>query len=105
MKPKFVIASVIIVLALAFLAFSGFQDNKVYYQTVSEFRASQDAAFGRHLRIEGDVVKGSIVREARQTQFVISHTDGKTKQTHTLPVKYVGADPLPDTFREYAQAV
>src|SRR4051794_14294520 len=102
---KFVIGSVVIVLALAFLAYTGFQDNKAYYQTVSEFRASADAAYGRHLRVEGDVVAGSIKREAQQTQFVISHTDEKTKQTQTLPVKYVGVDPLPDTFRDYAQTV
>ncbi len=96
---KFVAGAVIIVGALAFLAYTGFQDNKAYYQTVSEFRASQNAAFGRKLRVEGDVVAGSIVREAKQTQFVISQGG------HTLPVKYVGADPLPDTFRDYAQAV
>lgn len=102
---KFVVGSVVIVVALAFLAFTGFQDNKAYYQTVSEFRAAEASAFGRRLRVEGDVVAGSIVREARQTQFVITHTDAKTKQTHTLPVKYIGSDPLPDTFRDYAQAV
>jgi cytochrome c-type biogenesis protein CcmE len=104
-KAKFAVASAVIVLALALLAFTGFQDNKAYYQTVAEFRASGDAAYGRHLRVEGDVVAGSIVREASQTHFVISHTDLKTRETQTLPVKYVGADPLPDTFRDYAQAV
>jgi len=102
---KFVLGSVIIVLALAFLAFTGFQDNKSYYQNVSELYASKNIAFGRSLRVEGDVVPGSIKREAKQTEFVISHTDKKTNETQTLPVKYVGSDPLPDTFRDYAQAV
>jgi cytochrome c-type biogenesis protein CcmE len=102
---KFVIGSVIIVLALAFLGFTGFQDTASYYQTVSELKASGEAAYGRKLRVEGDVVAGSIVPAPKQTQFMISHTDATTNVTHTLPVTYVGTDPLPDTFRDYAQAV
>ena len=102
---KFVFGSVIIVLALSVLAFTGFQDNKAYYQNVSELFASGDAAYGRRLRVEGDVVAGSIVRQARETAFVISHTDSHTGELHSLPVKYIGSDPLPDTFRDYAQAV
>ena len=102
---KFVVGAVIIVLALAFLAFTGFQDNKAYYQNVSELYASKNTAYGRNLRVEGDVVAGSIKREAKETNFVIGHTDPKTNETKTLSVKYVGSDPLPDTFRDYAQAV
>jgi cytochrome c-type biogenesis protein CcmE len=102
---KFVVGSVIIVVSLAFLAYTGFRDNKAYYQNVSELYASKDIAYDRHLRIEGDVVVGTIVRQPKETTFVISHTDPATKVVQTLPVKYVGTDPLPDTFRDYAQAV
>src|SRR5579864_4908237 len=103
---KFVVGSVIIVIALAFLAFTGFQDNKSYYQTVSELYASKDLAYGRNLRIEGDVVAGSIHKTTpKQTTFTIQSADPKTKEVKTLDVKYVGTDPLPDTFRDYAQAV
>ena len=102
---QIVAGSVVIVLALALLAFTGFQDNKAYYQNVSQLYASGETAFGRRLRVEGDVVAGTIQREARETRFVISHTDDKTKVVQTLAVKYVGSDPLPDTFRDYAQAV
>ena len=102
---KFVIGSVIIITALAFLAFTGFQDNKSYYQNVSELYASKDVAYGRRLRVEGDVVAGSIEKLPRETKFIISHTDEASKVTKTLPVRYVGTDPLPDTFRDYAQAV
>ena len=102
---KFVVGSVIIIVALAFLAFSSFQDNKSYYQTVSELYASGQTAYGRRLRVEGDVVAGSIERGAKETRFVIGHTDDKTKVAQTLTVRYVGTDPLPDTFRDYAQTV
>src|SRR4249919_552256 len=96
---KFVLGSVAIVLTLSYLGFSGFQASMSYYQTVPELYASGDAAYGRRLRIEGDVVAGSIVREGTAVNFVI----GPEKQN--LKVKYVGTDPLPDTFRDYAQAV
>jgi len=102
---KFVVGSVIIIVALAFLAFTGFQDNKSYYQNVSELYASKDVAYGRRLRVEGDVVAGSIEKLPRETKFVISHTDEVSKVTQTLRVRYVGTDALPDTFRDYAQAV
>ena len=103
---KFVIGSVVIVAVLAFLAVTGFQDNKSYYQTVTELYASKDLAYGRSLRVEGDVIGGSIDKtKAKETNFVIQGTDPKTKETKTLSVKYVGKDPLPDTFRDYAQAV
>jgi len=102
---KFVVGSVVIVVSLAFLAYTGFRDNKAYYQNVSELYASKDVAYDRHLRVEGDVVVGTIVRQAKETTFVISHTDPATKVVQTLPVKYIGTDPLPDTFRDYAQAV
>ena len=102
---KFVIGSVIIVVALAVLAFTSFQDNKSYYQTVTELYASKDLAYGRKLRVEGDVVAGSIERGAKETRFVIGHSEDKTKVAQTLTVRYVGSDPLPDTFRDYAQTV
>src|SRR5262249_50403762 len=103
---KFVVGSVIIVAALAFLGITGFQDNKSYYQTVTELYASKDLAYGRSLRVEGDVAPGSIDKtKPKQTTFVITSTDPKTKEIQKLPVKYVGSDPLPDTFRDYAQAV
>jgi len=103
---KFVVGSVIIVVALGFLAYTGFRDNKAHYQNVSELYASKEVAYDRHLRVEGDVVAGSIDKtKPKETVFVISHTDPATKQVQTLPVKYIGTDPLPDTFRDYAQAV
>ena len=100
-QVKFLLGSVAIVLALGYLGYSGFNESMAYYQTVPELYASKQKAFERRLKVSGDVVKGSIVREGTTVKFVIA--DNKTKQT--LPVHYVGTDPLPDTFREYATAV
>lgn len=96
---KFVVGSVVIVLTLAFLGYSGFQESKAYYQTVSELYASKEVAYDRRLKVAGDVVPGSIVREGKAIKFVIS------QETETLPVVYVGTDAPPDTFVDRAQAV
>src|SRR5690348_13953532 len=96
---KFVLGSVLIVLALSYLGYSGFKESMSYYQTVSEMYASGDAAYGRHLRVQGDVLPGTIVRDGKIVNFVIGH------ENKTLKVSYVGTEPIPDTFRDYAQAV
>jgi cytochrome c-type biogenesis protein CcmE len=105
---KFVAGSVAIVLILTYLGYSGFEASKSYYETVSELYASKDAAYNRQLKVAGDVVPGSI-HDGRSDgsgyKFVISQVDDKTKETQTLRVNYVGTDPLPDTFRDRAQAV
>jgi cytochrome c-type biogenesis protein CcmE len=104
MKPKqlkFLITSVIIVLALGYLGYSGFMTNMSYYQTVAEMYASKEKAYQRSLQVSGEVVPDSIVREGTTVKFVIQ--DNKTSEK--LPVHYVGTDPLPDTFRDYATAV
>jgi hypothetical protein len=36
---KFVVGSVVIILTLAYLAYSGYQDSKSYFQTVPELYA------------------------------------------------------------------
>lgn len=96
---KFLGGSAVIVLTLVWLGFSGFEESKAYYQTVSELYAMQDDVYGKRLKVAGDVVPGSIKREGKTVKFVISQ-DNKT-----LAVSYVGTDPLPDTFRDRAQAV
>ncbi len=96
---KFVVGALVIVLTLTYLGFSGFQESMAYYQTVSELYASKDTYYGKRLKVAGDVVPGSIQREGKVVKFVISQGSDQ------LPVQYVGTDPLPDTFRDYAQAV
>lgn len=96
---KFLVGSLVIVLTLAYLGYSGFQESKAYYQTVSELYASKDSAYGRRLKVAGDVVPGSIMRQGKAINFVISQED------QTLPVHYIGTDAPPDTFVDRAQAV
>jgi cytochrome c-type biogenesis protein CcmE len=96
---KFVVGSVVIILTLAFLGYSGYQESKAYYLTVTELYEKKDTSYEKRLKVAGDVVPGSIVRDGKTIKFVIS------QESSTLPVVYVGTDAPPDTFVDRAQAV
>ncbi len=96
---KFGALIVVIVGTLAWLAAGGISESKTYYKTVAELRQMGDAAQGKRLRVAGDVEPGSITREGKQVRFVLR------QQADILQCVYVGTDPLPDTFRDSAQAL
>ncbi len=110
---KFLLGSIAIVAALAYFGYQGFNESMSYFQTVPELYASGDKAFDRtSLKVQGEVLKGSIHRDGASTVFVIGPKDFKAPQdfqpgpqTETLMVRYVGSDALPDTFRDYASAI
>jgi cytochrome c-type biogenesis protein CcmE len=59
---KIILASLIIVATVAYLAVTGVQDTKSYYVTISELQGMGHKAFTRHLRVAGNVAPGSIHR-------------------------------------------
>ncbi len=97
-KLKFGLITVIIVGTLAWLGVSGISETATYYVTVDELRAMDDA-IEKRLRVGGDVEPNSIVRNSDKVEFTITQGDQK------LLVVYTGRDPLPDTFRDRAQAL
>ncbi len=98
-RMKFVIGGAVVVAALAWLGFVGFQESKAYYIPVDEFSAMQGDLHGKTLKVAGDVVEGSINRTNQPMEFVISHK-GKN-----LKVRYIGKDVVPDTFKDGSKAV
>ena len=110
---KFLIGSIAILIALAYFGYQGFNESMSYFQTVPELYASGDQAFDRKsIKVQGEVVKGSIRREGGATVFTIGPKDFQPPEnfvpgpaTHTLQVRYVGSDAIPDTFRDYASAI
>jgi cytochrome c-type biogenesis protein CcmE len=96
---KFAIGSVVIILALSYLAYSGYQESKTYYHTVPELYAMKEQAYDLRLQVSGDVVPGSIKRDGKIVHFVIG------AEPQTLKVRYVGKDPLPDTLIDRATAM
>ena len=68
---KFAIGSVVIILTLSYLAYSGFQESKTYYHTVPELYSMKDSAYDVRLQVSGDVVPGSIQRDGKVVNFVM----------------------------------
>lgn len=100
---KFLIGPVVIVLVLAWIATSALTSTMAYFQTVSELYALEAAGQldGKRLKVMGEVVPGTIVRSEDALNFTIVDVD-----THqTLDIRYVGNSPVPDTLRDYAEAV
>ncbi len=98
-KTKFILGGLVIIAALAWLGFVGFQESKAYYITLDEYRSMSKELQGRNLKIAGDVVAGSIDRTQPQMEFLI----GSPKET--LRVRYVGKEVIPDTFQEGAKVL
>jgi cytochrome c-type biogenesis protein CcmE len=97
---KFAALIVVVVGTLVWIATAGMNENKTYYKTISEMAAMKDEAYGKRLRVGGDVEPGSIQRVGNAVQFTLV----QDANTH-LKVAYNGSDPLPDTFKDGAQAL
>ena len=96
---KFGVLIVAILGALAWLAVGGINDTKTYYKTITELNQMGEQAKEQRLRVGGDIAANSIVREGRTVRFTLAQED------HRLNVVYSGIDPLPDTFKDGAQAL
>lgn len=98
-QTKFAVGIGVIVVSMAFLAWLGYGESKTYYHTIAELETLNGSAKTQRMRIGGTVAPGSIHRLAGRTDFVL---EGEGK---TLPVSYIGTDPLPDTFVDKSQAL
>lgn len=96
---KFGILIAAILGTLGWLAAGGVEEAKSYYKTIPEVHAMGEAAMNKRLRVAGDVAPGSIQRVGKEVHFTIYQDD------QTLNVVYSGNEPLPDTFRDGAQAL
>lgn len=96
---KIIVATVLILGTVAYLAFTGVRDNKSYYVTISELQGMGNKAYTRHLRVAGNVAPGSIHRTGTNAAFNL------LEQGRTLHVVYNGTEPPPDTFKDESQAL
>ncbi len=99
-KLKFVVGTAVILCAVLALAITGMQESKAYYRTVPELKAMGQRVEGRRVRVAGNVVVGSIEHHGEGVVTFVIDYEGET-----LPVKYIGRGPLPDTLVDRAQAV
>ena len=96
---KIVVATVIILVTVGYLALTGVRDNKSYYVTIGELQGMGDKVYVRHLRVAGNVAPGSIRRVGTYVDFSLLEQDRK------LQVSYKGIEPPPDTFKDDSQAL
>jgi cytochrome c-type biogenesis protein CcmE len=96
---KFGAVTVIILLSLGYLAYTGVQDSKSYYVTIKELQRMGDGAYSKRLRVAGNVVPGSIKRSGTRVDFMLKENE------LTLNVSYTGTEAPPDTFKDDSQAL
>ncbi len=98
-RAKFGVGAAIIVVTLSWLGWIGARESKTYYHTIVELSSLKPSQLRQRMRVAGDVQPGSIARLPGRVDFVL-RAEGRS-----LPVSYVGRDPLPDTFVDGAQAL
>jgi cytochrome c-type biogenesis protein CcmE len=96
---KFAVLIAVVIGTLVWLASAGINETKTYYKTIAELGQMGGNAYGKRLRVGGDVENGSIQRVGNVVQFTL------TQENKKLRVAYAGSEPLPDTFRDGAQAL
>src|ERR1700758_3192591 len=96
---KIIVATVLILGTVSYLAYTGVRDNKSYYVTISELQGMGNKAYVRHLRVAGNVAPGSIHRAGTNATFDL------LEQGYRITVNYQGTEPPPDTFKDDAQAL
>jgi cytochrome c-type biogenesis protein CcmE len=106
---KFAALIAVVLGTLIWLATTGMSTTKTYYKTIAELGQMGDNAYGQHIRVAGDIESGTIQHAGQETRFVlIQDKDANNKPLGTklkLKVAYTGSEPLPDTFRDGAQAL
>jgi len=97
---KFLLAAVVFAGAVGYLLSAGFSSESVYYLEVSEVLEDPVKYNKKGMRVSGDVVDGTIVKDFKKQylEFDISDEDGKS-----MRVVYNGI--IPDTFKEDIQVI
>ncbi len=97
-KLKFIVAIVVIALAVSYLVYGGVKDTMVYYLTVKELKSRVPSIYGEKIRVSGKVVPGSIKHGADGAlEFSIADGGGD------IAVAYSGI--VPDIFKDNVEAV
>jgi cytochrome c-type biogenesis protein CcmE len=96
---KFAALMAVVVGTLIWLGTAGSTESETYYKTVKELNSMSGKSKTSKIRVGGDVAGGSITRKADIVEFTLQ------QENATLRVSYDGKDPLPDTFKDGAQAL
>lgn len=81
-----------VLLTAVLLVMTALRDEIVFFYTPSDIISEGKATVGERIRLGGLVKEGSIIREGREIEFIVTDTDQE------ISVAYTGI--LPDLFRE-----
>ncbi|SVA35045.1 uncharacterized protein METZ01_LOCUS87899 [marine metagenome] len=98
-RRQVAIAVTVILVAVIYVFITGLSDTMVYYYNVSEVSERRAELAGDALRVHGQVVPGSIEKDATGLIHKFLIEEGGL----TVPVVY--RDIVPDTFEDRADAV
>ncbi len=98
MKIKIWIPVLIILGGISWLAFSNLSKANYFYN-VDELPPLGDRVYSHGLKVKGRIVPGSIEDKGKPVVFTIAENDKE------LVVHYIGEEPLPDMFKDRAEAV
>ena len=92
-KKRFLVSGIILLVAIGYLGYTGFVGGATYYYTVSELMEQGSSIYGENVRVNGQVVPGSVGQEAQGTTLRFTIADGE----ENLPIIYQGV--VPDSFK------
>jgi len=95
---KFIIAGVILCVALGALIYVAFSGSISYYETISELKEQDETVYGKQVKVHGYVVEGSMVFDDEKIawNFVMFNKD---QPEDTLSIVY-DKRLLPDSLKE-----
>lgn len=99
-KTKFIIGSALIVAAIGYLITTGINSTSQYFFTVDELMSQKVSYAGAGLKVKGNVVNGSIVRDADNYLKINFAIEDKSSN---LKVIYEGI--IPDMFKDGQEVV
>ncbi|RJQ04627.1 MAG: cytochrome c maturation protein CcmE [Bacillota bacterium] len=98
-RSRLMLAGVLVLAAVVYLAYTSWQGAAMYYLTPSEVASQGEALRGRSFRLAGVVAEGSVVFDAAEGELRFDVVD----DTSAVPVLYAGS--LPDNFAAGQQVV
>ncbi|HUE39896.1 MAG TPA: cytochrome c maturation protein CcmE [Candidatus Binatia bacterium] len=92
---RFLVGSMVIVAAIAYLMYTGIRETSAYYLTIQEFLPKRDQMRDTPLRIAGRVQPGSISYDARtlDLRFHLAEFTAANAAEPSLPVAFTGIKP------------
>ncbi len=99
-KIKFIVGSILIVLAVGYLISAGISNTSKYFLTVDELTAQSTSYYGTGIKVKGKVVAGSIERNPNNYLDIAFKIEEKSSN---LKVLYKGV--TPDMFKDGGDVV